>query len=268
MFRGIANLFLFTLDSNVTVTSYIYPHNHLESSPHAMSTVVCSPQAGSHIYLLNKDILSAIFMLNTIRSPETALYATLHASQVCREWRNILLDSPTIWGRLLDLDSLQWGTKRWRREVLRRSGPSTSLWIFASSLDQRRRSATKVKAFLFSILEDHWERVERLVISMDVTKIHPSHWRAIYTPAPRLQVFDVKFYGIDSKNLPSLDPLFNDVAPLLHTFCVQDIKFRCQAPWLSVLRSLHINSSLTIADLLKALGMMPLLTALRFDKTM
>jgi hypothetical protein len=216
---------------------------------------------------LNRDILSAIFMLNTIRSPETSLYTTCYASQVCREWRNILLDSPTIWGRLLDLDSLQWGNNQWRREVLRRSGTSTSLWIFATSLDQDRHSANKLKAFLFSILDDHWERVERLVIAMDVTKIHPSHWRAIYTPAPRLQVFDVRFYGIHNKGPPS-DPLFNDVAPLLHAFRAEDIKFRCQAPWLSVLRSLHIKSSITVADLLKSLEMMPLLTTLRFDRSM
>ncbi|KAF8889208.1 hypothetical protein CPB84DRAFT_1826665 [Gymnopilus junonius] len=218
------------------------------------------------IIRLNKDVLSAIFVLTAdIFSYHGALNATRRTSQVCKEWRDILLDSPAIWGRLLDLGSLQWGKRRWRNEVLRRSGTSSSLWILATSISEEDNAETKIKEFLFSTLQNHWERVERLVASIDVERVHPSHWEEIYTPAPRLQVFDVELFYVDRKYEPATS-LFNNVAPFLHTFHSKYIKFGPQALCFSGLRSLHIESTtLTVAELLKALSTMPMLTALRFD---
>lgn len=147
---------------------------------------------------------------------------------------------------------------------MRRSGPSSSLWILATSLYDHNGGTTEMKAFFFSILDDHWDRIEKLVVEMDVDKVHPSHWRAIYTPAPRLQVFDFKLHHIPGESELSVGPLFDNVAPSLHIFRVNHIRLRSQAPWFSGIQSLDIRHSFTVAELLETLKMMPSLRSLHF----
>ncbi|KAF8802064.1 hypothetical protein BYT27DRAFT_7113497, partial [Phlegmacium glaucopus] len=88
------------------------------------------PNTRASVLRLNNDVLYYIFKLNAdMFSYEDALSNTRKVSQVCQGWRNIILGSPSMWGRLLDFDSLRWSSDNWQNEVLRRSGSSSTLWI-------------------------------------------------------------------------------------------------------------------------------------------
>ncbi|KDR84473.1 hypothetical protein GALMADRAFT_237349 [Galerina marginata CBS 339.88] len=56
-------------------------------------------------------------------SNNDALKDTRRTSQVCHRWRQILLEYPLVWGRLIDLNALCKVTvkEEWGNEVLRRS---------------------------------------------------------------------------------------------------------------------------------------------------
>ncbi|KDR66056.1 hypothetical protein GALMADRAFT_273768, partial [Galerina marginata CBS 339.88] len=83
----------------------------------------------SPITMLHFDILREIFLFNAnIFTKRKCIETTRLSSQVCHSWRSLILKSPTIWGRLLELSELELSTDRWREEVLRRSGNSL-LWV-------------------------------------------------------------------------------------------------------------------------------------------
>lgn len=61
----------------------------------------------SPIHRLNHDLLLHIFEQNAhMFTDDNALITTRTASQVCQEWRSLLLATPFLWGRLLDFDVL------------------------------------------------------------------------------------------------------------------------------------------------------------------
>ncbi|KAF8802896.1 hypothetical protein BYT27DRAFT_6749923 [Phlegmacium glaucopus] len=216
------------------------------------------PNTRASVLRLNNDVLYYIFKLNAdMFSYEDALSNTRKVSQVCQGWRNIILGSPSMWGRLLDFDSLRWSSDNWQNEVLRRSGSSSTLWIRFRSMTAFERS--KFRTFFFSILDAYWSRIEKLVVVMDVDKSGLEPWRAIYTPAPHLRVLDLELYDLKGVKNPSLNPLFDHNAPLLRTFHVIHLKFATHAPWLAGIRSLQIGYPFTATELLNVLTMTPLL---------
>ena len=61
----------------------------------------------SPIHSLPYDLLMAIFEMNAnMFVDDRALGTTRSTSQVCRSWRNIVLVTPSIWAKLIDLDYL------------------------------------------------------------------------------------------------------------------------------------------------------------------
>lgn len=104
------------------------------------------------------------------------------ASQVCRRWREILLASSWIWGRVVDLEiqnrlelllkpQPRHGRRRadWMEEVVRRVG-SASLWtfgdVFRSEIDKEVEMDGRFDTLssLTRLLSNSWERVEILSI--------------------------------------------------------------------------------------------------------
>src|SRR5437016_1653867 len=82
----------------------------------------------SPIYKVPDDLLLRIFSINASRNehPWVESYSrpvtiTRLSSQVCKHWRHFILGSPSLWGRLIDLDDLILGTNEWRNEVLSRT---------------------------------------------------------------------------------------------------------------------------------------------------
>ncbi|KAF8885051.1 hypothetical protein CPB84DRAFT_140863 [Gymnopilus junonius] len=86
------------------------------------------------MFRLNQDVLSLIFMVNTqldnfslglSESYDTGIHpltTTRHTSQVCQQWRRLLIGSPLIWANSIELGLLAQKRGRWRKEVLRRCG--------------------------------------------------------------------------------------------------------------------------------------------------
>ena len=74
---------------------------------------------------LPPEILSSIFLLNTFVESFCAVDrvkilrdTARYASQVCRQWRFLVLENPVIWSRVIDFTS---GSHLWTEEVLRRA---------------------------------------------------------------------------------------------------------------------------------------------------
>ncbi|KDR79596.1 hypothetical protein GALMADRAFT_243693 [Galerina marginata CBS 339.88] len=223
---------------------------------------------------LHRDVFLSIIKLNADMfsdpSYPTALSNTRFASQVCRDWRDMILEAPSLWAKLIDLDNFVYFKDHWWHTVLKRSG-NASLWIRATSqIHQARKSVRqKIYGFLFSVLDKHWGRVEELIVCIAVRKLKPQLWRSIsiYRPAPRLQVFDVDFDGIPTGAPSTLtsNTLFADDAPLLHTIHLADIKFNPQATWATNIRSIHIGPPFTLLEMLSAFKMMPQLEDIRVE---
>ncbi|KDR79595.1 hypothetical protein GALMADRAFT_137393 [Galerina marginata CBS 339.88] len=219
---------------------------------------------------LDRDVFLSIINLNAdLFSDPTPLGDTRRASQVCRDWRDMILDAPSLWGKLIDLDDLAHSTEDWRDTVLQRSG-NASLWIKAT--DQIYHEEThvrqKIYGFLFSVLDKHWGRTEKLVVCVDIRDLDTKLWRSIYRPAPQLRVFDVDLYGTQNRasSTPSFNLLFANNAPLLHTLHVANIKFNPRAPWVTGIRLIHIGPPFTLLEMLSAFKMMPNLETIRIEQ--
>ncbi|KAF8163762.1 hypothetical protein B0H34DRAFT_336901 [Crassisporium funariophilum] len=84
----------------------------------------------------------------------SALTGMRYASYVCHAWREISLNSPSLWGKVIDLDQ---GNGLWRDELLRRT--------YSSPLHLRLTLNNDISAaeeFLISILRGHQWRIQGL----------------------------------------------------------------------------------------------------------
>lgn len=164
------------------------------------------------IHKLPHDLLYYIFLTNThhvhrriprnFNSAPTnqGLVTTRRCSQVCQEWRRIILSSSSLWGRLLDLNLLQQSTHHWREEVLRRTGTSAPIWITMTSYPEPIPQV--VEDFLFKVMNEHWNRIEVLDILIEgKTAIAWTTGSDVFTrPAPTLREFSVRLEPLISSN--------------------------------------------------------------------
>ncbi|KDR68568.1 hypothetical protein GALMADRAFT_146222 [Galerina marginata CBS 339.88] len=166
------------------------------------------------------------------------------SSQVCRKWRDIILGSPSLWGKLLDMSLLsELARGHWMNEVVRRSGRSP-LYITTDSVGISKRLAP-----LVTLLDDHWERVQVLNVILKVggsTDIIGTEISQILRrPAPCLRSFKVDFIS-DTGGSPAFSPeppLFGNAAPALVALCCPHSFLTQGSPnlWLSQLRVLHMS---------------------------
>ncbi|KDR79606.1 hypothetical protein GALMADRAFT_137407 [Galerina marginata CBS 339.88] len=191
--------------------------------------------------LLNSDTLWLIFDMNSdMFSYRNALETTRISSQVCREWRSVILDAPALWGKLIDLDNLLQKRDEWKDEVLHRSG-GAPLSILGSDFYRNPmpwRDRFPAETFVISILNQHWRRIENLVISSDRRRIDLALLESIQKPAPRLRKFHVQFKN--PQNTSHIGELFANQAPLLESVAIP-FKFQLPAPWLSNIRTILIG---------------------------
>ncbi|KDR68127.1 hypothetical protein GALMADRAFT_146612 [Galerina marginata CBS 339.88] len=215
---------------------------------------------------LNSDIIWTIISLLTEEFPtDDASKSIRNCSQVCQFWRHLILDSPSIWGKLINLNDFRHSNDRWMEEVLRRSG-SCLLWVSGRIQGRTADPTDALQSFFFSILNDHWDRIQKIEIIIDHFDEKDRHnWRAIYRPAPYLQVFSVNPPPISPRPLVPLDLpcLFADHAPSLRAFNMKAaFPVSPKASWLSALRIVHLHSQLKLPQILDALGTMHLLESL------
>ena len=117
---------------------------------------------------LPTDILEEIFLLNAHIFEDrqySSLRSTISCSHVCSSWRALLLSTPLVWARLLQIDELLHMSEIAREEILARSG-TAPLWIARSAALTRLFEEDKVHSFFLDvILRPNWTRIEHFRVS-------------------------------------------------------------------------------------------------------
>ncbi|KAF9475204.1 hypothetical protein BDN70DRAFT_271111 [Pholiota conissans] len=250
------------------------------SEPLTSSSISNSP-----IFKLHRDLLWSIFSLNGTYSSfysancseNSPLTTTRRSSQVCVLWRQIILDSPSIWGNCMDLDLLGQECSDWRDEVLRRTG-SAPLCVQARYA-KAVTSNTDIHRFLVDLIDAHWERIQvfDIYVQLRQTLNDARVWSAFSRPAPNLRMFSLSSLNNSIETIAGPFPkhsmhLFSDKAPVLAQFSLRDntivmpISFRPFPPALLSANlqhlSLHQPTEFAATDLLAACEQMPNLKVL------
>ncbi len=118
-------------------------------SPHLpfQHRAVLTMSTSTYIHILNDDVLLHIFTFNADMfcadysyyfqrmeewnpySCHTPLRTARKTSQVCQKWRNLMLDTPSLWAKLINMHELYYlAGNEWWDEVIRRTGEAP-LWI-------------------------------------------------------------------------------------------------------------------------------------------
>ena len=233
-----------------------------------------------HIAKLNRDLLWQIFALNAdidagpkgvvnISGTDdlfrfSPLTTARHTSQVCASWRKLIVGSTSLWGNMIDLESLQQRSDTWRNEVLLRSGNS-ELSIKGNIMSETQGAM----AFLVFLLNNHWTRISRIHIRIynSGTQDWPENaWGALGRPAPCLRSCSICF----QRDLPYVCSsaeflLFANQAPLLTHFQQHRTPINFGASWLPNLTSLMLDSVTTLAILLTTCARMRSIQTLRLN---
>ncbi len=72
---------------------------------HPVPSIMSLSLRSTYIDILDDDALLYIFTINAnMFLDEDALVTTCATSLVCRRWRNLMLDTPSLWAKLIDMD--------------------------------------------------------------------------------------------------------------------------------------------------------------------
>ena len=230
------------------------------------------------IHSVSEDLLCHIFTLNAdMFVDEGALATTRATSQVCRSWRNLMLSTPLLWSRLIDLDCISRPHQHeWRAELLRRSC-TAPLWIRSEKiflislplhLPDLNHSNYPLQCLL-GLINVHWNRIQKLVAPrIGGYGVDPSCWAPLLTPAPCLQTFDVSFFWTmhppDAQKFECA-PLFDGHAPALRTFNPRTYQLNLNAPWVANLHCLVLDGAFKVYDALCVLSEASALQSLKID---
>ncbi|KDR84541.1 hypothetical protein GALMADRAFT_151399 [Galerina marginata CBS 339.88] len=228
-------------------SSCVYPTNH--SGP---------------IVNLDNDTLWYIFSLNAnmelhFGQPEDtvpALRTLRYISQVCSNWRQLAVGSPSLWSRILDVNLLSQGAD-WRNEVIRRTGTAL-LDVKAQNYDPSLPLALNSLEWL---LNAHWSRIRSLVLALDHLHFSPDEepwFRLFERPAPSMEIFI--FLG--EFVTPPTFVLFSNTAPSLRRLSAAHMRLNLTTFRTPKLCHLVIHSPVSTLDLLNALNQMPVLESL------
>lgn len=191
------------------------------------------------------------------------LEITRFTSQVCREWRDVILSSTAIWGRLIDFVSFDQKSTRWRDEVISRSGSTSLLWVVEGEtttyVGSPRMSGSR--SFLLRFIADHWERIEKIFVN----RWSGEDWNFLCHPAPYMKEFEIHTMfdarAVDhSSSLP--DPMFSDHAPRLRSFQTTGAYCDLSLGWSENLRKLTLGGSFSNQAVFEILANLPLLKSL------
>ncbi|KJA24816.1 hypothetical protein HYPSUDRAFT_200362 [Hypholoma sublateritium FD-334 SS-4] len=222
------------------------------------------------VYNLPDDLLWNIFSLNAnMFTNEDALSTTRFTSQVCRIWRNNMLNTPSLWGRLIDFDSLH-GLKsiKWAQELIRRSDHSL-LWIKSNKRWCRPiRSSTHIPPirsehnFFFGIVTENWDRIQRLVLSAPIVfgSTTLDDLTILRRPAPNLEVFSVEAWIVDGNQAmknEAFQRLFSGDAPMLRQFSDMSCRIDLNTPWFQNLDSIQLGWVFDIYECLTIVSSIP-----------
>ena len=163
---------------------------------------------------LNDDVLLHIFDLNADMFHDDDTLSTARiTSEVCRQWRGLILGIPSLWAKLIDMDEISLRWKSWRHALLRRSGDAP-LWILAKLLwsersyeEERGPYDSDMQDFFDEVITNNWHRIEKLVLAQHSSfELTPSMLRF---PAPVLKHIEAP------APFEASVPLFSNYAPML-----------------------------------------------------
>ncbi|PPQ95119.1 hypothetical protein CVT25_011662 [Psilocybe cyanescens] len=219
------------------------------------------PNKHPAIFKLNEDLLFTIFYENASLNNHVGTMNTdwtysensandgftsrvvntlRFTSQVCQVWRRLVINSPSLWGKAVDLDLLAVGKPEWGKEVVRRTG-NALLDVRGTIRYGTIRGARNTGPLLELILQQHWARVRTFYINIyGVDNIDPNAWQAIYQPAKYLELFHLSTeYRAGSTITDGL--LFAGDAPVLQNFRASHDLFSPDCSWLRQLRYLTFD---------------------------
>ncbi|KJA24806.1 hypothetical protein HYPSUDRAFT_200354 [Hypholoma sublateritium FD-334 SS-4] len=227
------------------------------------ATPPCTP-----IHNINEDVLLYIFAVNADMFADTkALHTTRITSQVCREWRDMMLNAPSLWARLIDMDAFhQSSTPRWWNELMKRSGTAL-LWIRAHSglfmlwhthpTDRSQR----LERFFYRVVSRNWHRIQRLVIHGNNSNFGLAR-AMVSSPAPQLEDFEAPLQK-ETEAVRAADRhfrerstacIFASRAPLLRRFRSVGYIADRRAPWLRYLHVIELDRTYNVYDALRVLS--------------
>ncbi|KJA24790.1 hypothetical protein HYPSUDRAFT_200338 [Hypholoma sublateritium FD-334 SS-4] len=223
------------------------------------------------IYGVNNDVLLFIFTLNAdMFFDSQALHTARATSQVCRQWRDLMLEAPLLWSKLIDMDICNNdGKLGWITEIIRRSGTVAPLWIKAEVNGRSRwRSDTdNIKQFFMDLLSNNWYRIQKLVVFQDR---YSGLWfnltfPMLCFPAPQLERFTIlRTDGYSYKRSPATESIFSTHAPMLRTFRLPGYAVH-QEPWIRHLHTMLLDSAYGIREALTVLSAMNCLQELEIN---
>ncbi|KDR72334.1 hypothetical protein GALMADRAFT_159028 [Galerina marginata CBS 339.88] len=174
----------------------------------------------------------------TFRDRHSALTTTLRTSQVCYHWRNLLIKSSRVWGRLLDFDVLRRAKVQLRDEICRRAGCQSLLSVKGFQIPFPSPHCD----FIFELIAKQWVRLRWVDIYIQTNRVTISiqqsqFWNAITTPAPNLRRFSFVFSRPMENQL-----VLTHAAPSLRELCTTPSSpLHLDSPWLRQLTFLSID---------------------------
>ena len=222
-----------------------------------------STQSPPSMSTLNQDLLWQIFMMTADMTQDnernSVFYNIIQASQVCRTWRDLLLGSPSLWARIIDLTILSKASDDLRKEILGRTG--TSLLSIKGRISDSASSESLVDSsspvgFFLALLRDEWARIRHLDVIL-----HDSVFNLLTgplsdllsRPAPTLCTFKFSLsYNIRyhiQNHLPR--DLFCGDAPVLAEFAFPTSHLNIEASWLPTLLSLELPAHPQVLNVLE-----------------
>ncbi|KAF9525097.1 hypothetical protein CPB83DRAFT_860008 [Crepidotus variabilis] len=224
----------------------------------------------SPISNLPPDVLYTIFHLNATldrildkpKKPPIELWptspqrTTLNSSRVCQTWRQLLLESTTIWGRLFDFDLICLYPPL--LDLLESRSASSPLWVFGEeyvdlNTDDQPPESRKLtrNAIMIWFLKHEWDRVQHLVVGYKSPQYAEKLLEVgMFKPSPALQHFELR--GPIRTNDQAL---FANSAPSLRSYECTVFQLDFTTPWFRQLHTLSIFLPRTVLnDFLKALS--------------
>ncbi|KAJ3501490.1 hypothetical protein NLJ89_g9315 [Agrocybe chaxingu] len=175
---------------------------------------------------------------NTYLSPLTVLRYT---SQVCKRWRELTLNSPSLWAQIIYLDGLRHDEDEWRDVVLQRTGKAL---LFISGNIKEDDIEAEFLDWCRMLLYDQWERIQQLdIFSAGRDDFVLDLWAPLLTrPAKNLLSFILSVQPTsESPLLTRSTNLFSGDAPLLRELSLEQVNFNTRAPLLTQLSTLWIS---------------------------
>ncbi|KAF8432459.1 hypothetical protein L210DRAFT_3763916 [Boletus edulis BED1] len=134
--------------------------------------------------------------------PTKSVPSWVNVSHVCRHWRNVALESPTLWSYLFII------SRRWTEVLLARS-KQASLKIRVSLVSRKIQELSCV-----GMVMNHVERIQELLLYLPASFDHSQVLSKLSSRAPRLRNLDITVED-PSGEWPSL--LFDGDPPALRT---------------------------------------------------